>query len=1034
MSSNTKKVQSSTKKAKTVLTLEQRTKLLFSPCKTRDELKSWIKYFLSIELPDVTVSRHADSNPLDFIWEIYQICVLENNPEEIDELLAVASRGAGKTLAVAIAEILILLHDQRDVAHVGAILSQAKRCYEYQQNFLLNDRVKSVLDQYMGDVPYVEKMTQEKSIFNIPDKRTNEITRIALEVLPCTLKSVNGFHGAFVSVDEIDTLSGEGLKAFKDISGMLDSKRGRRALRVGISTRKSRYGLMNQQIENAEQAGRTVRRWTALEFSQRCPDERSGTKPTTGYYILDDMEVVSEEVWNKKDKKKQEQYSIATFPGEKCLSCPIAATCLGDAKKQYSTSPMLKPIGDAIKKTRESGADWALSQLFNLKPSVEGIIYKEFEEKLHVKDWNQMWEILTGSEYPGECTHDIFVKKCFSKDTEVLTNNGFKLFKDLTSYDTIATLDDMGRLKYQAPKEYISYHYKGDMVNIYNEIGGNGHHLDMLVTPNHDIEYLHGRNFRKNQDIAFKKIRADEVHNINDFYIPATWLTESEDKDDMESPISFMTGDQFFAFMGLWISEGSMSSMRANSEWRHNQVSVSQSKSKEASDKVDQLMSSIKWPSRLYRKIDVRSDVGYITDWSIFNKELYNYLIPMKFAVSKRIDRYILENASNRQLEILLHWLSFGDGAYMFDGSKQQPYYSTGSEQLANDVQELCFRLGYKSSISIQDNQGLVHKNTGTEYLRRFRVNFHFKTSGKPADKSYYINNGTNKSEFGGKIQSNIDLVPYDDMVYCVTMPSSRLFVRRNGVISLSGNCHQMKLSCYAGIDWGWSNPSTVVFFFVDNRENIFVVRCEGMTYTNNPTWVQMIKNKWHHMYRCQLYFPDMANPGDGVTMRTEGLPCPSEQVKDTPGGIQIVKKWLRSMASPVPKMFFAKDTCQPIITEFQMYHFKTDASGVITEDPEKEFDHWLDAIRYAMYGLFGKNKMVMADTDIDISGKLTDQYGNFNRFPSPEEFASSKGIKINPNVTQDNSKLGLIGKKSEIEDDSDGGNMDGNGGFLWSF
>lgn len=636
------------------LTLAQRTKLLLTPCKTKKELKNWIHYHLGLDLPDCTVSRYADSNPLDSIWQIYDVCVNNNNPDNVEELLYVASRGSGKTLGVAIAEFMVLLHDQRDLVHVGAIMQQAKRCYEYQMGFMLNSKIRPILEANGKDSDkLLEKLNMEKSMFNLIDRYSKDRIKVTLEVLPCTLKAVNGPHVPLVVVDEIDTVSGEGLKAFKDISGMLDSRNNRKALRVGISTRKSRYGLMNKQIEEAEEAGRTVRYWTALEFAQRCPDERSGTTPTKGYVLQEDMEVIDAEAFNKKVKQKQNEYFENEFPGEKCLRCPMAALCLGDAKNQKSTSFMLKPISDPIKKAMENGPDWAISQLFNLKPSVEGIIYKEFEERKHVRTWDQMWLTLTGKEYPGECTHDIFVKKC-----------------------------------------------------------------------------------------------------------------------------------------------------------------------------------------------------------------------------------------------------------------------------------------------------------------------------------------------------------------------------------------HSMGLACYAGIDWGWSNPSTVVYFFVDNRENVYVVRCEGQTYTNNPTWVQTIKNKWHHMYRCQLYFPDLANPGDAVTMKQEGLPCPSQQTKDTEGGIQVVKKWLRSLASPVPKIYFAEETCTPIIQEFQLYHFKTDAAGNITEDPAKEYDHWLDALRYALYALFGKATMTMPG-DIGPSNEVqVDRFGNYSRMPTPTEYAASKNIPLNTDV--DTSKLGKVGTLSELEDEEEG--VGGDGSFLWSF
>src|ERR1035437_3026396 len=250
-------------KPKQKLTLEQERKLLLTPCKNRNELKKWIKYFLNLHLPDVTVSRYSDTNPLDVVFEVYDICVLKNNPNDIKDLLFVAGRGSGKTLGMAIAELMILLHDKRDVAHVGAIQNQAERCYAYQKNFLYNRKLKPLVtpSDMPEDMRILEKANMSKSTFNIGGEK------LTLEVLPCTLKAVNGPHVPLVVIDEINTVSGEGIKAFRDISGMLDSKGGRKALRVGISTRKSRYGLMNKKLEEIEgtpDKTRQVRRWTAF--------------------------------------------------------------------------------------------------------------------------------------------------------------------------------------------------------------------------------------------------------------------------------------------------------------------------------------------------------------------------------------------------------------------------------------------------------------------------------------------------------------------------------------------------------------------------------------------------------------------------------------------------------------------------------------------------------------------------------------------------------------------------------------------------
>lgn len=641
------------KTKKKTYTFQQRKDMLLTPCKTKDELKKWIKYHLGLHLPDQTVSRYADSNPFDIIWELYEICVLKHNPQNIEEILCVAGRGSGKTLGMAIFELLCILHDQRDAVHVGAIMNQADRCYSYMKNFMYNKKLKPILmpPKVPEDNRILEKANMSKSIFNIKDEK------VTLEVIPCTLKACNGPHVPLVVVDEIDTVSGEGLKAFKEISGMLDSKGHRKALRVGISTRKSRYGLMNQQIENAEEQDREVRKWTAFEFSERCPDERSGTKETVGYYLQEDLEVITEEQWKLKEKAKQKEYLRHTFPGEKCINCPIAAICLGDAKNQQSKSPMLKPISEMIKKVRTEGADWALAQLMNLKPSVEGIIYREFEEKIHVNDWNFMWKKLTGKDYPGECTHDVFVAKC-----------------------------------------------------------------------------------------------------------------------------------------------------------------------------------------------------------------------------------------------------------------------------------------------------------------------------------------------------------------------------------------HELGLPCYAGIDWGWSNPSTVVYFFVDPRENVYVVKCDGMTHYSEPAWIHHMKTKHHHKYRCQLYFPDQAAQGAIDEMKKAGLPAAGNKKKeDIMVGVQTIKKFLKTPGTQEPKIFIAKETCQPLINEFTLYHFKRDAADQVTEDPEKMDDHWLDALRYALHGLFGSSTLVMSsDSSMSDGNNAVDDKGNYYRAPSAGEFAKQHGIQFNEEI--DTSKIGKVGKASELDDDDDDDGFGGEGGFLWSF
>jgi len=634
--------------------LDKQKKLLLKKCKTREETKAWIKHFLNLDLPDTKVSRYATTTPLDIVWEMYRICVLDDNPENIQELLYTGSRGSGKTLGVAIAEFMIMLHDQRDIAHVGAIMQQAARAYEYIQSFCTSPRVKPIIDPPSAkDADKVlQKSTMSKSIFNI---NSNVAT---IEILPTTLKALNGVHCQLVSCDELDTLSGEGLRAIKEVSGMLDTKKGKKPLRVGISTRKTKYGLMNSMIENADKEGRHVRYWTALEFTERCPDSRSGTVPTPLWLNQETGESLLQEDYDKISKNKQQSFVLESFGMyDKCRGCPAAAFCRGDAKLQTSNSKMLKTISEHIQKIKSEGIDWAASQLYNLKPSTEGLVFTEFEERIHVKTWNEMWFMLTSKEFPGECNHDMFVKKI-----------------------------------------------------------------------------------------------------------------------------------------------------------------------------------------------------------------------------------------------------------------------------------------------------------------------------------------------------------------------------------------HEMKLPVYAGLDWGFTNPNTVVYFAVDKKDNIYVIKTDAMTHISQPSWIHHCKTKYHSLYRCQLYFPDSADQGAIQEMQKAGLPVSNSPKGEINAGIQVIKRFLRIPGSSETKIVIAKETNTFLINEFSLYHFKTNAAGEITDTPDTENDHALDALRYALTQLFGKTNIILGGNGLDLTSLegVIDNTGSYLRTPSPVEFAESKGIRLNINES-DLSKLGKIGTKNEL-DTEEGEEDGGSGSFLWTF
>jgi glycosyltransferase involved in cell wall biosynthesis len=71
---------------------------------------------------------------------------------------------------------------------------------------------------------------------------------------------------------------------------------------------------------------------------------------------------------------------------------------------------------------------------------------------------------------------------CYSDDTEVLTSDGWKLFKDVTYEDKIATLNPtLNNLEYHKPITIIKKKYRGNMFH------QKSRSIDLLVTPQHDL-------------------------------------------------------------------------------------------------------------------------------------------------------------------------------------------------------------------------------------------------------------------------------------------------------------------------------------------------------------------------------------------------------------------------------------------------------------------------------------------------------------------------------------------------------------------
>ncbi|HOK34694.1 MAG TPA: terminase family protein [Candidatus Paceibacterota bacterium] len=142
-----------------------------------------------------------------------------------------------------------------------------------------------------------------------------------------------------------------------------------------------------------------------------------------------------------------------------------------------------------------------------------------------------------------------------------------------------------------------------------------------------------------------------------------------------------------------------------------------------------------------------------------------------------------------------------------------------------------------------------------------------------------------------------------------------------------------------AGIDWGFKNPSAIAVII--KKDNVYYLVDEF--YQTEKTTAEIIAKlkEFRDKYHINYYFPDPAEPDRLEEMKREGL-IPSETSKDIKAGISYVQELIRT------NRFYVFSTCKNALEEFNFYHYDEEKPK---EEPIKEMDHLMDAIRYALVG-----------------------------------------------------------------------------------
>lgn len=365
--------------------------------------------------------------------------------------------------------------------------------------------------------------------------------------------------------------------------------------------------------------------------------------------------------------------------------------------------------------------------------------------------------------------HEAMESQCYDDQTEVLTDHGWKFFKDVDEEDLIASLSKNGELKFVKPTQYVEADYSGDFYYI------TGRQVNLAVSPNHNI-YVSVHK-RADQWGPFKLQRMDELPEGKKLKFKRNALWKGKDVESFHLPAVLKFGNQvrvgrltkkefkmddWLEFLGYYLSEGSV--QRKNGV--PYRVHITQTKSQENIEKIGACIARLGY--------EVRYD-GH--SYAISDKQLAAYLAPLGKCYEKHIPREFLE-LSSRQLLILFDALMLGDGHIRERTGHRS--YGTSSRKLADDMQELALKIGISANVTVTlpgGHQGTIRERPVIRKMPYYTVSFidgFRRNMNEPM-----INCGQRR---------NITKAPYSGKIYCVEVPDHVIYVRRNGKPVWCGN------------------------------------------------------------------------------------------------------------------------------------------------------------------------------------------------------------------------------------------------------
>ena len=343
---------------------------------------------------------------------------------------------------------------------------------------------------------------------------------------------------------------------------------------------------------------------------------------------------------------------------------------------------------------------------------------------------------------------------CYDDQTEVLTSNGFKLWKDITEEDLIASITPQShKMVFEKPIRLVKSAYKGKMYLFDNK------YINLCVTPNHRLysslinkvedRKLEKFDFYKCEDIIYKN---NKKTNVEVALRPQKFKTSCETSSTRWYNPLKLPENKLVAFnklIGFFIGDGYAKS--------GNRIEFHLKKERKIAY-LKNICLELNWEIKEYPNNKYKIFVEDIGDFARHN--YYDNL-------DKHIPKELL-NCSKECIEAFIDGLMNSDGSHNINNSFT---YTTTSPQVADMLQTLVHIIGGHCSINERNNStSATCKNCLTLHVRLKN------------NRNYVLVNDSRHAH------KDTQVITYDGYVYCCEVSTGLLIVRRNNKICLCGN------------------------------------------------------------------------------------------------------------------------------------------------------------------------------------------------------------------------------------------------------